>query len=215
MKALMSALLRPAKMATISIMMPASASAKWLLARATIFSIMKSAAASVLLLLPAKATSNPTSKLASANAQPHCCAWKISRRITSPALAIAIRHANLSLKLLSQLHANASQEDLPSLPSSKVFLATGAPPSKLMACSLPTTGSSWNKKWMQEVHVKTAKMISTQLYVKPVLMSLMHRPTGSSGMLVHPILISSRTSWRLQTAIHTHSWPMMKTRQTA
>lgn len=142
----MSALLKPAKMATISIILPASASAKLSLARATIFSIMKSAVASVLLLLPAKATSNPTSKLASANAQRHCCVWKISRRITSPVLAIAIRHANLSLKLSSKLPANASQEDLPLLPSSKVFLATGAPPSKLMPCSLPTTGSSWNKK---------------------------------------------------------------------
>lgn len=57
----MSALLKPAKMATISMMLPASASAKLSLARATIFSIMKSAAASVLRLLPAKATSSQTS----------------------------------------------------------------------------------------------------------------------------------------------------------
>lgn len=99
----MSALLRPAMMiATISIMMPVNASAKLSLAwAATIFSIMKSAAASVLLLL----------------------------------------HANLSLKLSSKLHANASQIDPTSLLRSKVFLATGAPPSKLMSCSLPTTGS--------------------------------------------------------------------------
>jgi hypothetical protein len=190
----MNVLLRPAKMATISIMLPASASVKMSLAQATIFSIMKSAAASVLLLLPAKATSNQTSKLASANAQRHYCAWKISHRITTPAVAIAIRHANLSLKLSSQLHANASQEDPPSLLSSKVFLATGAPPSKLMACSRPTTGSSWNKKRMQEVRAKTPKTISTQLSAKPALMRLMHRPTGSSGMLVRPTLISSRIS---------------------
>ena len=57
----MSALLRPATMATISIMLPASASAKLSLARTTIFSIMKSVAASVLRLLLAKATLSPTS----------------------------------------------------------------------------------------------------------------------------------------------------------
>jgi hypothetical protein len=57
----MNVLLRTAKMATISIMLPASASAKLSLARTTIFSIMKSVAASVLRLLLAKATLSPTS----------------------------------------------------------------------------------------------------------------------------------------------------------
>ena len=40
----MNVLLRPAKMATISIMLPASASVKMSLAQATIFSIMKNEA---------------------------------------------------------------------------------------------------------------------------------------------------------------------------